>query len=187
MDDIQRRYQQKVYRLVSFEVWGEHYRICSNRFDLKTHEIIMLYAYRWQIELFFRCLKRCFKGLNLWAHDAKGIEVQFYIYMMVYLLLLHFKQDTHDVLTGEEDSTPSPAPSKTDRSTTTAQLQPIENLVGDRKPNEYTTRVPACGIVTMLGEHLKKLWKIGVHWLIALRNNLFYPCNIERLRLINSA
>ncbi|MBK8534460.1 MAG: hypothetical protein IPL59_04655 [Candidatus Competibacteraceae bacterium] len=26
----------------------------TNRLDLKTSEIIILYAYRWQVELFFR-------------------------------------------------------------------------------------------------------------------------------------
>ena len=45
--------QQSVHRLVPFVASGEYYAIVTNRFDLKTYEIIMLYAYRWQIELFF--------------------------------------------------------------------------------------------------------------------------------------
>ena len=39
-----------VYRLVSFVVGDELHFIMTNRFDLKTHEIIILYAYRWQKE-----------------------------------------------------------------------------------------------------------------------------------------
>jgi hypothetical protein len=54
--------------------------------EAKTHEIIMLYAYRWQIELFFCCFKRCFNGLHLWSHEPKGIEIQFYLHRIVYLL-----------------------------------------------------------------------------------------------------
>ncbi|NOQ34282.1 MAG: transposase [Methylococcaceae bacterium] len=68
------------------------YRIATNRLDLTTGEIIMLYAYRWQIELFFRSIKRTFHALHLWSHSERGIETQFYLYMIVYLLLLHFKQ-----------------------------------------------------------------------------------------------
>lgn len=181
--------QERVYRLISFEVWGEYYRICSDRFDLKTYEIIMLYAYRWQIELFFRCLKRCFKGLNLWAQDAKGIEVQFYIYMITYLLLIYFKQDTHDALAKVEESNASQPTSSNplEISSTAEPVMSSENLEDKQKTNKDKSRIPACRIVTMLGEHLKQLWKIGTHWLIALRNNLFYPCTIDRLRLINSS
>ena len=52
----------------------------------------MLYAYRWQVELFFRCIKRTFNALHLWSHEADGIKIQFYIYLIVYVLLIHFKQ-----------------------------------------------------------------------------------------------
>ncbi|MBK8751562.1 MAG: transposase [Candidatus Competibacteraceae bacterium] len=45
------------YRLVCFYVFGEWYRMTTNRLDLKTSEIIILYAYRWQVELFFRCIE----------------------------------------------------------------------------------------------------------------------------------
>jgi hypothetical protein len=31
---------------------------------------------------------------------------------------------------------------------------------------------PACGIVTLLGERLHRFWKIGLHWLVRVRNSL---------------
>ena len=37
---------QHAYRLVSFVAMGEYFSLITNRFDLKTSEIIMLYAYR---------------------------------------------------------------------------------------------------------------------------------------------
>jgi IS4 transposase len=76
---------QGIYRLVTFVALGETYFIATNRFDLKTYEVIMLYAYRWQVELFFRCLKRSFNALHLWSHDPNGIEVHFHSYLIAYL------------------------------------------------------------------------------------------------------
>jgi len=83
---------KQTYRLVCFVAFGELYRITTNRFDLKTSEIIMLYAYRWQVELFFRCIKRTFNALHLWSHEPRGLQIQFYLYLIVYVLLIHFKQ-----------------------------------------------------------------------------------------------
>jgi hypothetical protein len=39
------------YRIASFVAIGEYFCLITDRFDLKTYEIIMLYAYRWQVEL----------------------------------------------------------------------------------------------------------------------------------------
>ncbi|MBK8754261.1 MAG: IS4 family transposase [Candidatus Competibacteraceae bacterium] len=80
------------YRLVCFYVFGEWYRMTTNRLDLKTSEIIILYAYRWQVELFFRCIKRTLDALHLWNHEPNGVKIQFYIYLIVYVLLIYFKQ-----------------------------------------------------------------------------------------------
>jgi transposase len=80
--------QKNVYRLVTFLACGEKYCLTSNRLDLTTAQIIMLYAYRWQIELFFRVLKRTFNALHLWTHDERGIQSQFYLYLITYLLML---------------------------------------------------------------------------------------------------
>jgi hypothetical protein len=155
--------QKKTYRLITFEALGEIYQIATNRFDLKTHEIIMLYAYRWQIELFFRCLKRCFKGLHLWSHEAKGIQIQFYLYLIVYLLLLHFKQQSHEK---EQECT---------------SLRP-----SSKNQRQGATRTPACGIVTLLGNQLKGVWKIGIHWLKAIKNVLIQPFTEDINKLLNS-
>lgn len=167
---------QKRYRLITFEALGESYRIATNRLDLKTYEIIMLYAYRWQIELFFRCIKRCFSGLHLWSHEPRGIEIQFYIYMIVYLLLLRFKQDIHDQSNEESCLIENQDAKIKDH---------LESEAGERR-KETPSRTPACGIVTLLGEKLKGIWKIGIHWLKALRNQLTSPLDIETIRLLNS-
>ena len=153
--------------IIMFNIRGEIYQIATNRFDLKTHEIIMLYAYRWQIELFFRCIKRCFNGLHLWTHDSKGIEIQFYIYMIVYILLLHFKQEI-----------------QTDKNN--LETNQLTNKEDNNHLNDSSFRTPNCGIVTLLGEKLKYLWKIGIHWLKAIKNMLSLPLNTERIKILNS-
>lgn len=43
---------QPIYRLVSFFVGRERYLILTNRMDLTTLQVILLYAYRWQVETF---------------------------------------------------------------------------------------------------------------------------------------
>jgi hypothetical protein len=152
-----------VYRLVCFTALGEVYSILTNRFDLKTHEVILLYAYRWQIELFFRCIKRTLKAVHLWSHEQNGIEIQYYLYLIVYLLLLSFKQRCAP----QEQATCKNTP--TDESTHTCiEVAPSQS----RTP-------PACGVVTLLGKRLHRFWKIGLHWLTRVKNLLLAPFDRE--------
>ena len=133
----------------------------------------MLYAYRWQIELFFRTLKRGFNGLHLWSHEARGIEIQFYLYLIVYLLLISFKQGLHDTeKAGKAD----------DRLETEL---PTEGAKQDKFKKGARSRTPACGMVTLLGDRLKKLWKIGIHWLMVLKNMLDKPMTDEVIHKLN--
>ena len=64
--------QATLYRLVRFYIGQEAYYLLTDRRDLTTFQIILLYAYRWQIELLFRFLKRTMKGLHLIRHDERG-------------------------------------------------------------------------------------------------------------------
>ena len=144
------------YRLITFSFENEFYRITTNRIDLTTGEIIMLYAYRWQIELFFRSIKRTFHALHLWSHSEKGIEIQFYIYLISYLLLLHFKQELLQESLEKENNTQSNA----------KKPQPIQK-------DSYSTRTPARGLVTLLGGKMKVFWEMSIHWIRCVQNLLF--------------
>ena len=156
-----------LYRIVKFIALGEQYVLITNRLDLTTYQVIMLYAYRWQIELFFRFMKRTLKGIHLFSHNSNGIQVQFYLYMIAHLLLLAFKQkceqisDEHQVNTEREKTIDNP---QTDS----------HNGV---KTN--TGRIYVRGLVSMLGEGLKKYWKIGLHWLTVLRKLLTKPFEVN--------
>jgi Transposase DDE domain len=71
---------QNIVRLVHFQVWDSCFMIVTNRFDLSTLNIIILYAYRWHIEsagvpVFFKYLKRTLNGIHLLNHSENGIEI----------------------------------------------------------------------------------------------------------------
>ncbi len=159
---------QKEYRLVSFVAMGEFFILVTDRFDLTTYEVIMLYAYRWQVELIFRFLKRTLNALHLMCHDPRGIEIQFTLYMIGYLLLLAFKQRGASAEKGKgekskEDSTIADCPSNN---------------------QSNSVRPYVCGIVSLLGERLHKYWKIGIHWLTTVRNLLIEPLTPKIAQLI---
>ncbi len=54
-----------VYRLVYFSVGREVFRLLTDRRDLTTFQVIMLYAYRWQIEIYQPyCLCKTLKSFS---------------------------------------------------------------------------------------------------------------------------
>jgi hypothetical protein len=81
-----------VYRLVSFWVGQEQYLILTNRLDLTTFQVILLYAYRWQVELVFRFLKRSLNGLHLLSHSKEGVTIHFHVLLITALLELRLEQ-----------------------------------------------------------------------------------------------
>lgn len=95
--------QQNRVRMIQFEVAGSKFKIITNRVDLTTLQVIILYAYRWQIELFFKYLKRTLKGLHLFNQSENGVEIQFYLLMTLALLLLKFKQKSQPAKKREKE------------------------------------------------------------------------------------
>jgi len=95
------------------------------------------------------------------TNERNGLEIQFYLYLIVYLLLLSFKQQCalQDQCSGNHNS-----PNKGTRKC--IQLDASKS----RTP-------PACGIVTLLGERLHRFWKIGIHWLTRVKNLLLMEFN----------
>jgi hypothetical protein len=85
------KYQNPV-RLIQFEVAQSKFKIIPNLLDLSALQVIILYAYRWQIELFFKYLKRTLNGLHLFNYSEYGVQTQFYLLMTLGLLLLRLKQ-----------------------------------------------------------------------------------------------
>ena len=136
-----------IYRLLSFMVCGETFHILTDRRDLTAYQVIMLYAYRWQIELMFRFLKRTMNGIHLIKHNQHGATIQFYTMLIVALLQLRLKQVVADL--GDDAGHPASVPNNTEKP--------------DLSKQDFFVRI---------SEKLYKYWKIGIHWLTALRSLL---------------
>lgn len=168
------------YRLVSFMAMGEAFSLVTDRFDLQTSEVIMLYAYRWQVELMFRFLKRTMHSLHLMCHHPSGLEIQFTLYMISYLLLLNFKQKCTDT---ESSGTHVEEINQADMS---PNRKPDEAECESSKLASQTSMFYVCGLVSLLGERVRHYWKMGIHWLTTVRNLLLEPFTPDTRRLIGS-
>lgn len=101
--------KQHTYRRISFRTRQTLFVLITNRRDMTTYQIIRLYAFRWQIELFFRFLKRTLNGIHLINHGLNGVTIQFYVILIVNLLLLRFKrQQMQQYLFKQKDNKNSP-------------------------------------------------------------------------------
>jgi hypothetical protein len=154
---------QPIYRLVSFSVGKERYLILTNRLDLTTFQVILLYAYRWQVELIFRFLKRSLNGLHLLSHSPEGVTIQFYALLITALLELHLKQRCVSIYE---------APASVDAPN--ADTTRIAGLMID--PHLLTGARGSTFLATT-GAKLQRYWKIGKHWLVTFRNLLAHPFN----------
>jgi hypothetical protein len=167
------------YRRVSFVAMGEVFSLITDRFDLQTSEVIMFYAYRWQVELIFRFLKRTMHSLHLMCHHPSGLEIQFPLYMIAYLLLLHFKQICAPI--EEEIEIDIEEISRIDIS---HDGTPDEVESEPSTPAAQPSMFYVCGLVSLLGNRVRQYWKMGIHWLTTVRNLLLEPFTPGIKRLI---
>ncbi len=166
--------QGAIYRLVRFYIGQEAYSLLTDRRDLSTFQIILLYAYRWQIELLFKFLKRTMKGIHLIRHDQQGVTIQFYAMMITALLELYLKQQILDHQENRDDEDPGSQTNLSQQSGTS-----------DPQPPPSSSRLNGVEFVTWLSQKLKKYWKIGIHWLTALRDLLACPFDQRAVEILS--
>ena len=152
-----------IYRLVKFWVGKEQYLILTNRLDLTTFQVILLYAYRWQVELIFRFLKRSLNGLHLLSHSENGVTIHFYALLIAALLQLQLKQQC--VVADDSSLLTQAPPTEGEPSVTDGLMVAPEQLKGARGNTFLAT----------IGAKLHRYWKISKHWLVTLRNYLARP------------
>lgn len=162
-----------IYRLVSFCVGSEKYLILTNRLELTTFQVILLYAYRWQVELLFRFLKRTLTGLHLLSTSKEGVTIQFYLLLCTALLQLRLKQTC---VAAVEAPAPPATSSPTDSDTMAGLMVQPEMLRSARGQTFLAT----------VGAKLHRYWKISIHWLITLRNLLARPFDEAAIHLLGS-
>jgi hypothetical protein len=160
-----------IYRLVTFWVGTEQYLILTDRLNLTTFQVILLYAYRWQVELIFRFLKRTMNGLHLISTSKAGVTIQFYALLLAALLELRLKQACVTTYEASQQRSQEPV---TETQTVPGLMVPPDTLASARGQTFLAT----------VGEKLHRYWKISVHWLVHLRNLLAQPFDHRAIRLL---
>ena len=135
---------------------------------------MLIYAYRWQVELIFRFLKRTLNGLHLFNYSQNGVRICFYALIITSMLQLRLKQLCLKL--NETTSEPNPHSS--------SAQDPIDSISTDSEgkakiPKDVTTTY---SFIARIGENLKKYWKISCHWLITLKNLLAQPFDALTIR-----
>ena len=162
---------QIVYRLVMFKVLDSEFRICTNRLDLSTLEIIMLYAYRWQIELLFKFIKRVLNGIHLFNHSQNGANIQFCLLMIMSVLYLNLRQFC------KINGSCSKANVKNQANSTFEQSTNINDF------NTYSGNMPDIWI-NSINKAFESLWKISSYWIENLKEVISKPFDYEVINVL---
>jgi hypothetical protein len=131
----------------------------------------MLYAYRWQIELIFKFLKRTLNGLHLFAQGEKASQINFYVLLITALLQLRLKQI---FLTKEQENTVK------------KQDSGIINLTDVNKRQPYLGYSPDKWMKSV-NTIFEKGVKISSDWLLYLKNFIAQDIDNQIIRIFNSA
>lgn len=70
---------------------GKHYEFLTNHFGLAAQTIADIYKARWQIELFFKCIKQNLKIKHFLGTSRNAIKTQIWIALCTYLLIHYIK------------------------------------------------------------------------------------------------
>jgi len=167
---------QQVYRLVTFRVGDTTFLLLTDRRDLTTFQIMLLYAYRWQVELIFRFLKRTMTGIHLINHSEEGVTIYFYVLVIAAILQLHLKQ--HARLHHEQSDVPPPPDNPQ------SLADDSKNVFDDLPLNPQESH--PYHFFDLLGAKLETYWKLGIHWLSMLRTILHQPFDDQALELLGS-
>jgi len=82
------------YRLVQARKkdTNEIFFFLTNEMDLTVEEVVLIYKYRWDIEVFFKFLKQEFGFKHLLSRNQNGIEVVLYMTLITFTLVyLYYK------------------------------------------------------------------------------------------------
>jgi hypothetical protein len=155
------------FRLVEFTVGPSSYKLITDRFDLSTFQVILIYAYRWQIELAFRFFKHTMNGLKVITQSHWGIENYFASMFLTALLHVQFKQECLDQ---EEEQPIKPNDDRED--STDKAKDATNNVQTSRDPIRPTANSIIAEFLAKLNQPLTLLWKVPKHWLTTLADYL---------------
>ena len=174
------------FRLVEFTVGPSSYKLITDRFDLSTFQVILIYAYRWQIELAFRFFKHTMNGLKVITQSHWGIENYFAGMFLTALLHLEFKRDCLEMdgySAGSTTNTVGRSETVSDDTTVSAdsdqQVQPSRDAT---RPSANST---VAYFLARLNQPLALFWKIPKYWLATLTDYLHRQFTSDVVKILN--
>ena len=174
------------FRLVEFTVGVSSYKLITDRFDLSTFQVMLIYAYRWQIELAFRFYKHTMNGKRVITHSHWGIENYFTGMFLTALLHLQFKRDCLEVEGYSVGLTTDTTPSSETMSDDTTASTDVDHQA---QPSHDTTRPSAnstvAGFLARLNQPLALFWKIPKYWLATLADYLHRQFTSDVVKILN--
>lgn len=147
--------QHQVYRRISFRTRQKLFILITNRFDLTTYEIIKLYCFRWQVELFFRYLKQTLQAKHLLNLSEAGVAIHFYLVLIAHLLLVVFKYQQQQLFMFRQE-----------------EYQQACEEQGKKQTSESTTFHNTEDFVAAIGKTIPGYFKITKHERQAIRDAL---------------
>ena len=163
-----------VFRLVEFTIGETTYKLITNHTDLTTFQIMLLYAYRWQIELIFRFFKHTMRGMEVINSYPWGIENFFTSMLLTAILHVFFKQDC---LAAEGHRPPSDQE--------LAQELPDDYAQTSTDGSRPTARLAMARFMEAANRRLALFWKIPKHWLTTLADYLYRPFTPGVIHILN--
>ena len=162
-----------VFRLVECTIGATVYRLMTDRTDITTFQVMLLYAYRWQIELIFRALKWTMNGVYIITEHEEGMNSFFAALFLTALLHIHLKRDC----LAQEGHMPPISVEPRDVSDTHVQIS--------ADCMRTTTHLAIARFMAQVNAKLALFWKIPKHWLKALAANLHRQFTIDIVRALN--
>jgi hypothetical protein len=165
-----------VFRLVEFTIGTTCYKLITNRTDLTTFQVMLLYAYRWQIELIFRFFKHTMDSQNVISLYPWGIENYFAGMFLTATLHLYFKQDCL------RDGGYRPP---TDQELA-QDLPDDDDAVSTSSDAARPTHQPLIArFMEAANRKLGLFWKLPKHWLATLTDYLHRPFTPQVMQILN--
>jgi hypothetical protein len=63
----------------------------TNNFEVSSLDVANLYKNRWQIEVFFRCIKQNLTIKKFWGHSENAVSIQLWVAIIAYLIVAYAK------------------------------------------------------------------------------------------------
>ena len=87
---------KKPVRVVGYRIDNKEYYVATDRFDLSSEDVALIYKLRWDIEVFFGWWKQHLNVYHLIARSPHGLMAQILGGLITYLLLAMYCHEEHN-------------------------------------------------------------------------------------------